>query len=59
MSTIDNQENSRGAEWGGKIKYHQKNACFKAGQFNQIWQMVERKALMQKTNYYWQGSDVA
>ena len=31
----------------------------KVGQFNQICQMLEEKALMQKTNYNWQGLDVA
>jgi len=30
----------------------------KVGQFNQICQMLEEKALMQKTNYNWQGLDV-
>ena len=27
----------------------------KIAQFTQIWQMLEEKALMQKTNYNWQG----
>jgi len=31
----------------------------KIGQFNQIWQMLEENALMQKTNQNWQGLDVA
>jgi len=29
------------------------------GKFNQIWQVLEEKALMQKRNYNWQGLDVA
>jgi len=31
----------------------------KIWQFNQKWQTPEEKALMQKTNYNWQGLDVA
>ena len=29
------------------------------GQFNQIWQMLEERALMLKINYNWQGLDLA
>jgi len=31
----------------------------KMGQFNQIWQMLEEKELMQRTNYNCQDLDVA
>ena len=35
-----------------------KMQVLKIGQFNQIWQMREEKALMQKPNYNWQDLDV-
>ena len=59
MNTIDDLQNSRGAEWNTKISNIRKMQLLKMGQFNKIWQMPEEKALMQKTNYNWQVLDVA
>ena len=43
----------------GKLNNIRKMQVLKIEQFNQIWQMLEEKALMQKTNYNWQGLNVA
>ena len=59
MSTIDYLQNSKVRNGIGKLNNIRKMQLFKIGQFNQIWQMLEEKALTQKTNYNWQALDVA
>jgi len=43
----------------GKLNRIIKMDVSKIGQFNQRLQMLEQKALIQKTNYNWRGLDVA
>ena len=59
MSTINYLQNSKVRNGIGKLNNIRKMQLFKIGQFNQIWQMLEEKALTQKTNYNWQALDVA
>ena len=43
----------------GKLINITKMRVSKIGQFTQILEMLEEKALMQRTNYNWQDLDVA
>jgi len=47
--------------WNGRVKLNniRKKQVLRMGQFNQIWQMLEERALMRKTKYNWKSLNVA